>query len=163
MDEGRWSSISGTSCTGDTRCSRRQRNRERSPRPSLTTPLSAAWLLCEASCTKRRLLARIDPIQEQNGTQPRIFIKKCTIGVMINTLLASSYCPSSVVTRETIEFLSPTCGPDEYCPILMIGSSFQKNSPHLVLSKSISFQEFLEFLQNQFNQFDGHYFILFDR
>ncbi|XP_011053728.1 PREDICTED: uncharacterized protein LOC105145679 [Acromyrmex echinatior] len=28
----------------------------------------------------------------------RIFIKKCTIGVMINTLLASSYCPSSIVT-----------------------------------------------------------------
>ncbi|KYN12988.1 hypothetical protein ALC57_14834 [Trachymyrmex cornetzi] len=91
----------------------------------------------------------------------RIFIKKCAIGVMINTLLASSYCPSSIVTdlkyyvskhtmipvlrREklhllkigTIEFLSPTCGPDEYCPVLMIGSSRQKNAPHLVLSKSI--------------------------
>ena len=32
---------------------------ESSPRPSLTTPLSAAWPLCQASCTKRRFLAAI--------------------------------------------------------------------------------------------------------
>ncbi|KYQ48685.1 hypothetical protein ALC60_12190 [Trachymyrmex zeteki] len=120
-----------------------------------------------------------NPCYANVRTRQRIFIKKCAIGVMINTLLASSYCPSFIVTvvyihseypvfllskaktqidellnsctidceamatmipvlrRGTIEFLSPTCGPDEYCPVLTIGSSRQKNAPHLMLSKSI--------------------------
>ncbi|KYM79176.1 hypothetical protein ALC53_10340 [Atta colombica] len=130
----------------------------------------------------RILISSLNWTKERNKTEHNLafYFKKCTIGVTINILLASSYCPSSVVTnlkyyvskhriylsflyrtsrcklanfsytidfevmatmipvlryRGTIEFLSPTCGPDEYCPIVMIGSSLQKNASHFVLSK----------------------------
>ncbi|EGI65900.1 hypothetical protein G5I_05630 [Acromyrmex echinatior] len=157
------------------------------PHPS-SSPLLAAFVpstIFPIKIIKQEILiSSLNWIKERFATKwdtIRIFIKKCTIGVMINTLLASSYCPSSIVTnhlkyyiskhcipskfsktktqigellnsctidfeamatmipvlrRGTIEFLSPTCGPEEYCPVLMIGSSRQKNAPHLVLSKN---------------------------
>ncbi|TGZ55189.1 hypothetical protein DBV15_05114, partial [Temnothorax longispinosus] len=49
-------------------------------------------------------LLRFSPLKQQNRTRLRSFLKKCTIGVVINTLAASSYCPSAVVTFQCMPY-----------------------------------------------------------